>query len=671
MNEKFKRGVSAITAVAVFGLTVPSSLFASSDGGILSDALVSINKARSWNDKTSHNYYMGSVYVRFKRPTPPPIIRVSAPQIQAGCNGINIKGMFVSILNLDQLSNMLQNAGASLAWGVAIALIYSLPGVANAFKMINTWAKRIEQILAAACQSGIVLGEYFLNKKGKDGMSVHKWINNHTPNLAADMQKGADWTLDAVGLSGLKGKFDDNGVLNLGGTDKMNKKDTQDALVKYVLAALGNNISLLGSLMTELNTEGGGSLFSKLNTEDADSINPIVAKEINIGGSTKPQDGDNPTISDLIKYSGIGDQDQQKKWKLIFLLYSFISDAVGDIYLRGDVYIQLINLTAYMKNNSEFNQEKAADNILNPEANALTLGKEGHTDLSTKAQQLADIIVKGVKTDSEPTPFVHNIVLAKIQQIGGGKEQTAVVLERHTHKTDLNDILSNWKGTEVAARCAAAQLLHENVNSIDLNTANPIKPTQSSTKKSDANSTTKTSSPVFTTQGTLDCTQVTYFVPDSLEKYGIVYNNTPVEDRGKLRSLLVNYLAYHYTEDMLNTLFTSLSGASIKLPDIKQVSSGSKSTSGAGESNTTNTTTAKKEQTKAMHTSPASKPSDLIKVEDDYVNQINAFLLQVKKDVYAEVKKDSKSVTRDQLDHIFNEQAIQNKERGLRNAMAH
>lgn len=103
-----------------------------------------------------------------------PILRASPPTIQAGCNGLNIKGMFISIINLERLSEMLKNSGASLAWGVLVGLIYSLPGVAAAFRSLNQWAKAIQKLMQNACRSGIAIGQAlahagkFDNHKGED-----------------------------------------------------------------------------------------------------------------------------------------------------------------------------------------------------------------------------------------------------------------------------------------------------------------------------------------------------------------------------------------------------------------------------------------------------------------------------------------------------------------------
>jgi len=178
--------ISVATAVALSGIPIQ----AFSGDTILDSAMSNFTKPGSFTHTDSHgnvittDYYTGGVSYSFGTEYPPPIFSVSPPTIEAGCNGINIKGMFVSLLGLDQLGAMLQNAGASLAWGVAVGLIYSLPGVAAAFKMINQWAKDLQKLLGNACQSGIAIGHYLSEKAGIDKEGMEKKLMNQIPDWA-------------------------------------------------------------------------------------------------------------------------------------------------------------------------------------------------------------------------------------------------------------------------------------------------------------------------------------------------------------------------------------------------------------------------------------------------------------------------------------------------------
>lgn len=126
-------------------------------------------------------FYTGSFYYRFADSAAPQLLwTFSPPEVEVGCNGFNLKGMFMSLLGIDQFGSMLQNAGTSLAWGVAIGLIYSLPGVASVFKFINQWAKDIQKLLGSACQSGIAIGQAIAaNTFGEDVKNSKKVLIVH------------------------------------------------------------------------------------------------------------------------------------------------------------------------------------------------------------------------------------------------------------------------------------------------------------------------------------------------------------------------------------------------------------------------------------------------------------------------------------------------------------
>jgi len=138
-----------------------------------------------------------------------PIFRASPPVIQAGCNGLNIKGMFVSIINLDRLSQMLKNSGASLAWGVLVGLIYSLPGVAATFRNLNQWAKMIQQLMQNACKSGIAIGQMIANKTHLDQYAGKDLSLIPSPQeLIAGSDNPEKVKKDVFGIKGLS--FDTN-----------------------------------------------------------------------------------------------------------------------------------------------------------------------------------------------------------------------------------------------------------------------------------------------------------------------------------------------------------------------------------------------------------------------------------------------------------------------------
>ena len=666
MISKFKRTISGITAVAVISMSVPSYLSAN----IFNDALVSVNKQRSWNDSTSHNYYMGSVYVRFKQDTPPPIFNISAPEIQAGCSGINIKGMFVSILNLDQLANMLQNAGASLAWGVAIGLIYSLPGIANAFKMINAWAKRIQQILAAACQSGIVLGQMMANNMGWQKNSVDKWLTNHMPNAANFLQGGENAKLKAFGVNI---GFDKNGVLDLSGADKMTPKDIKDALAKLLSGGLLNNASLLGGILTSMQNDSGGTFFTNLGVPKklrAGKVVDGVSLYIDADNNVVTTNSSDFTvvkkgIGDLVNDSGIGDPNEQNKYKMMLLAYFFIKKGVGDIFINTDLDNLVKKLTSYLQNNNEKNQKDAADVQTNPGDYPMVLNIDAKpTDQAAKA--LANLIVNGISqkeaaSDDAYTAQFQTADIVKMQAPSSDKYRDLVVLDKNQYQSSLSkdDVLGEWKGVYVAARCAASDILHIPVSDISLNAAKDNNKTDS--KVISANE-----------SNNFDCNNTIYYVPDGFQKYEMTYMNTPVENRQKLQSALINYLSYHYAQDLLNSIESAVSSTMISKPSFNNVvgvlskdtnSSSSSSSSSSTKSDSKDKKPAKNEKTK----SPAgtNNPLTLISIMQKYSDKTNEFFTEVEKEVNKATLRNSKAISRDQLDGMFRTQRIINRERGI------
>jgi hypothetical protein len=130
-----------------------------------------------------------SVFFRFGNATgqyPQPWFSFSPPKVSVGCGGISLKGMFASIIGLDQLEEQLKNAGTSIAWGIVVGLIYSLPGIGAALRMIDTWAKKIQQLLANACQSAANFTQGFIKSHEAD-------ISSFMDKTGIDKIPGADY----------------------------------------------------------------------------------------------------------------------------------------------------------------------------------------------------------------------------------------------------------------------------------------------------------------------------------------------------------------------------------------------------------------------------------------------------------------------------------------------
>jgi hypothetical protein len=87
-----------------------------------------------------------------------PLINFKTPQASISCSGMDFDAGMMSILNLDLFEQMLSQGGASLAWGVMIGLVYSLPGVGESFQKLNEWSRDIQKLMQSPCQVGKYIG---------------------------------------------------------------------------------------------------------------------------------------------------------------------------------------------------------------------------------------------------------------------------------------------------------------------------------------------------------------------------------------------------------------------------------------------------------------------------------------------------------------------------------
>lgn len=133
---------------------------------------------------TGTSYFSGGSYhVKFKSQNEfQPLFQVGAPSVKIGCRGVSLNLGFGSLINFEQLSKQLQEAGASIAWGVLIGLAYSLPALKQVFDTIQDWAAKIQNMLANSCDAGKALGKNIagdytgLGYKGID--SADNWLSN-------------------------------------------------------------------------------------------------------------------------------------------------------------------------------------------------------------------------------------------------------------------------------------------------------------------------------------------------------------------------------------------------------------------------------------------------------------------------------------------------------------
>ena len=143
-----------------------------------------------------------------------PIISITPPDIRMGCGGLSIRGMFMSFLGLDELSTMLSDSGTTVAWGLMLGLVESLPSISQTLEQVQTFVRNIQKLLANSCQTAKILAQRWQHKPVigaiNDGIGsintadhslaekIKKW-NNSMMNTFAGLLKDGDVTDEKKG----------------------------------------------------------------------------------------------------------------------------------------------------------------------------------------------------------------------------------------------------------------------------------------------------------------------------------------------------------------------------------------------------------------------------------------------------------------------------------------
>ncbi|BFU77291.1 hypothetical protein ALC152_05060 [Arcobacter sp. 15-2] len=288
-------------------------------------------------------YYSGGYYFRFNNDVAPqPLWAFSPPEIEAGCNGFNLKGMFMSLLGIDQFGAMLQNAGTSLAWGVAVGLIYSLPGVASVFKMINQWAKDIQKLLSMACSSGIQIGEQIGKKLGdavgydKEAVEKSLRFGLSSDSVANGLQKGIKTTLkDGLGLDGVDFSWDSG--FSFGGGDEASEKKKKEA-VSLHLSKIFGDYSVGGSIMFDYIMKSKTTLDT-IKNELKSEKSPIFYRTISLDYSSGDGNFNNNILEESIDnvQSKIVSPTDKVSFGMKLLSYTFFYNFGGDLGYTRDM----------------------------------------------------------------------------------------------------------------------------------------------------------------------------------------------------------------------------------------------------------------------------------------------------------------------------------------------
>jgi hypothetical protein len=132
-------------------------------------------------------YNLGpNISIKRKRPNFRLWWNVKAPKISANCSEIKLEGMFGTLINLDDMKTQLQDSGKSVAWGIMVGLIYSLPGLSSVFNKINEWARKLQSLMSQGCNAGIQIGKALGDKgmKSITGKTGPEWDKANAESMA-------------------------------------------------------------------------------------------------------------------------------------------------------------------------------------------------------------------------------------------------------------------------------------------------------------------------------------------------------------------------------------------------------------------------------------------------------------------------------------------------------
>lgn len=165
----YKKITSLVLTVAIFGQHLlaagPTLPNASNfwDETSVTNLSISDTGFQQYTDANGRAVYGlgGSLTLKRRTQAPKQWFHFQPPGIKASCSGVSFQGMFGTIADLDELSQQFEEAGESVAWGILVGIIYSLPGIGEIFQKLDEWAKKIQAMLADSCNAGISIGKAF------------------------------------------------------------------------------------------------------------------------------------------------------------------------------------------------------------------------------------------------------------------------------------------------------------------------------------------------------------------------------------------------------------------------------------------------------------------------------------------------------------------------------
>ncbi|WP_418181407.1 conjugal transfer protein TraH (plasmid) [Aliarcobacter lanthieri] len=203
----------------------------------------------------------GAIEVRFKSSgSYPPIFQLGAPSLRASCRGISFDAGYAMFMNLERLGQQLSQAGTSLAYGVLIGLVYTMPGVEQAFTKLNEWSQWLQSFLADSCNIGTNIGKKLGGEMWGEANKKVTEITSNIPSPSEFLEKNTEFK------DILKWVYDS-------GTDRQ-KKDTEASIIGRVFS--DTKAGSVSSYINSLVKKGEENLkFPAENTISIEGLNSI------------------------------------------------------------------------------------------------------------------------------------------------------------------------------------------------------------------------------------------------------------------------------------------------------------------------------------------------------------------------------------------------------------
>lgn len=612
--------------------------------GILEDATVNITPASTLEVKDAYGntvstaYYSGGGSVSFDFLEPPePFLTFSPPSIEAGCNGIDIKGLFFNLLGIDQMGEMISNAGASLAYGVAVGLIYSLPGIAKAFAFIRKWATKIQQLLANACSSGIKIGMALGDMAGSSLPDLENTVNNAISKvdsaMASYLQKGVSGIQEALGI----------GDIFTSTVPEISINEKSAAIINFFKGAIQSDSSLLGIILTDLalKTKASSAIFEDLVVQkDAERAITATTFYIIAGNTAQNAIGDAKYAvgTDQLATAAAGSLTGKDMVRLNLFSYVLLYNFIGDIGISApdpEKYNNLFEIasTVNPKSGSAATPEErektkeAYAKALKDNFVATTIMGPGAGIRSSKTagKNLAEFIWMGTKASADRDPN-------RLPAVSGTQR---IILNGNLKAPMATMYTITLENTPAKAFIPVLS------NSEDTNT----KYFQSETEKSFTgvlDQSTCIIEELVDGNGTIEgCGEVPFVYPE-MHKYVKVIKNSPIFEKPRLKNVLVLSMAANMANALLYAIdnsYGTLANNQSKL--VKEFGTGNDNPTGQG-------TTAKK---------TADMMMSLIDKKSKAMTEATRIL---REELSAGFEMKTK------IEGIFTAQAVRNRERGLK-----